>query len=129
LAYRRSNNNKKRGGVVDTQDHQAPIPAPASTIAPWPAPLPAARFQHSHSIAAGTLANAGIKGPLEDIDSSGALDLTFAGERAADKVANVKSAPLEQRGFTTADILWALGIWSVIICLSPMIVFYMLMVA
>jgi hypothetical protein len=39
-------------------------------------------------------------------------------------------APLpEQRGFTTADILWALGIWSVIICLSPVIVFYMLMVA
>ena len=35
----------------------------------------------------------------------------------------------EPRGFTTADILWALGIWSVIICLSPVIVFYMLMVA
>ena len=33
------------------------------------------------------------------------------------------------RGFTTEDILWALGIWSVIICLSPVIVFYMLMVA
>jgi hypothetical protein len=33
------------------------------------------------------------------------------------------------RGFTTADILWALGIWSVIICLSPVVVFYMLMVA
>jgi len=39
-------------------------------------------------------------------------------------------APLpEQRGFTTADILWALGIWSVVLCLSPVIVFYMLMVA
>jgi hypothetical protein len=35
----------------------------------------------------------------------------------------------EQQGFTTEDILWALGIWSVIICLSPVIVFYMLMVA
>ena len=33
------------------------------------------------------------------------------------------------RGFTTEDILWALGIWSVIICLSPVIVFYVLMVA
>jgi hypothetical protein len=33
------------------------------------------------------------------------------------------------QGFTTQDILWALGIWSVIICLSPVIVFYMLMVA
>jgi hypothetical protein len=38
------------------------------------------------------------------------------------------SAP-EQRGFTTSDIIWALGIWSTIICLSPAIVFYVLMVA
>jgi hypothetical protein len=36
---------------------------------------------------------------------------------------------VEQRGFSTEDILWALGIWSVILCLSPVIVFYMLMVA
>jgi flagellar biosynthesis/type III secretory pathway M-ring protein FliF/YscJ len=35
----------------------------------------------------------------------------------------------EQQGFTTQDILWALGIWSVILCLSPVIVFYVLMVA
>ena len=35
----------------------------------------------------------------------------------------------EQQGFTAEDILWALGIWSAIICLSPVIVFYMLMVA
>jgi hypothetical protein len=33
------------------------------------------------------------------------------------------------KGFTIADILWAIGIWSVILCLSPVIVFYMLMVA
>ncbi len=33
------------------------------------------------------------------------------------------------QGFTTEDILWALGIWSAILCLSPVIVFYMLMVA
>jgi hypothetical protein len=33
------------------------------------------------------------------------------------------------QGFTTEDILWALGIWSVILGLSPVIVFYMLMVA
>jgi hypothetical protein len=32
-------------------------------------------------------------------------------------------------GFTTEDVLWALGIWSVILTLSPVIVFYMLMVA
>ena len=34
----------------------------------------------------------------------------------------------EKQGFSIQDILWALGIWSVIICLSPVIVFYMLMV-
>ena len=34
----------------------------------------------------------------------------------------------EQQSFSTEDILWALGIWSVILCLSPVIVFYMLMV-
>jgi len=35
----------------------------------------------------------------------------------------------DQRGFTTEDVLWALGIWSVILTLSPVILFYMLMVA
>jgi hypothetical protein len=114
---------------VDTKDNLLPLAAPAPTIAPLPAPLIVVRFQHSHSIAADTFANVGIRGPLENIDSSAALDLTFACERAANRVANVKSAPLVQRGFTAADILWALGIWSVIICLSPVIVFYMLMVA
>lgn len=34
-----------------------------------------------------------------------------------------------QQSFTTEDILWAAGIWSVILTLSPVIVFYMLMVA
>ncbi len=37
--------------------------------------------------------------------------------------------PLPQQGFTTEDILWALGIWSAMLTLSPVIVFYMLMVA
>ena len=36
---------------------------------------------------------------------------------------------VEQQGFSTEDILWALGIWSVILCLSPVILFYMMMVA
>jgi hypothetical protein len=35
----------------------------------------------------------------------------------------------EQQGFTTEDILWSIGIWSVILGLSPVIVFYVLMVA
>jgi hypothetical protein len=43
---------------------------------------------------------------------------------------NTENNPvLEQQGFTTQDILWALGIWSVILSLSPVIVFYVLMVA
>jgi hypothetical protein len=40
-----------------------------------------------------------------------------------------RNQTLPQRRFATGDILWALGIWSVILCLSPVIVFYMLMVA
>ena len=35
----------------------------------------------------------------------------------------------DEQNFTTEDILWAVGIWSVILTLSPVIVFYMLMVA
>ena len=36
--------------------------------------------------------------------------------------------PVDQ-GFSTEDILWAVGIWSVILTLSPVVVFYVLMVA
>ena len=35
----------------------------------------------------------------------------------------------EEPVFSTQDILWALGVWSVILGLSPVIVFYVLMVA
>ena len=42
---------------------------------------------------------------------------------------NSSSPAIEARGFTWADIFWALGIWSVIVCLSPVIMFYLLMVA
>ena len=35
----------------------------------------------------------------------------------------------EPQGFSTADIIWAVGIWSVILTLSPVVVFYVLMVA
>jgi len=31
-------------------------------------------------------------------------------------------------GFCRQDILWAVGIWSVILTLSPVVVFYVLMV-
>ena len=36
--------------------------------------------------------------------------------------------PDQQQGFSIQDILWAVGIWSVILSLSPVIVFYVLMV-
>jgi hypothetical protein len=45
-------------------------------------------------------------------------------------VVNSQNNPVaEQQGFTTEDILWALGIWSVILSLSPVVIFYVLMVA
>jgi len=34
----------------------------------------------------------------------------------------------DHQGFATEEILWAVGIWSVILTLSPVIVFYMLRV-
>jgi hypothetical protein len=34
----------------------------------------------------------------------------------------------EEPAFTREDILWALGVWSVILALSPVIAFYLLMV-
>lgn len=40
-----------------------------------------------------------------------------------------ETARVEARGFTTEDVLWSLGIWTVILTMSPVIVFYMLMVA
>jgi hypothetical protein len=50
--------------------------------------------------------------------------------RNAGAFVNTQDNPVpEQQGFTTEDILWAVGIWSVILCLSPVIVFYVLMVA
>lgn len=35
----------------------------------------------------------------------------------------------DQQGFTTEDIIWAVGIWSAILILTPVILFYLLMVA
>ena len=36
---------------------------------------------------------------------------------------------LAEQGFSTEDIVWAVGIWSVILTLSPVVVFYVLRVA
>ena len=40
-----------------------------------------------------------------------------------------KNTILGDQGFSTEDILWAVGVWSVILTLSPVVVFYVLMVA
>ena len=39
------------------------------------------------------------------------------------------SAIPEQQCFSTQDLLWALGVWSVILTLWTVIMFYVLMVA
>ena len=36
---------------------------------------------------------------------------------------------LEPRGFIIEDILWAIGIWSVLLTMAPVIFIYVLMVA
>ena len=46
-----------------------------------------------------------------------------------DPVQDFNAARVEARGFTAEDVLWSLGIWTVILTMSPVIVFYMLMVA
>jgi hypothetical protein len=51
----------------------------------------------------------------------------FAGQGFAAQDLVAQRAPMG--GFTMEDILWAAGIWSVILTLSPVILFYMLMVA
>ena len=42
---------------------------------------------------------------------------------------NEQELVVEQQGFSTEDVMWAIGIWSVILCMSPVIAFYVLMVA
>jgi hypothetical protein len=44
------------------------------------------------------------------------------------KTRTEKNPSREQQGFSTGDVLWALGIWSVILSLSPVVIFYVLMV-
>jgi hypothetical protein len=41
---------------------------------------------------------------------------------------NAKNSSSEPQGFCTEDVLWAVGIWSVILTLSPVVIFYVLMV-
>jgi hypothetical protein len=42
---------------------------------------------------------------------------------------NTQNNPFpERQGISTEDVLWAIGVWSVILSLSPVILFYVLMV-
>lgn len=49
--------------------------------------------------------------------------------RNAGAFVNTRHLVSEQRAFSTEDILWAIGIWWVILTLTPVIIFYILMVA
>jgi hypothetical protein len=49
--------------------------------------------------------------------------------RNAGRVVHFENNRLAEQGFSTEDIVWAVGIWSVILTLSPVVVFYVLMVA
>ena len=65
-----------------------------------------------------------------DLDFKNRLISLPAQEQQRGGVVNTKDNTFpEPQGFTTEDILWALGVWTVILGLSPVIVFYMLMVA
>ncbi len=46
-----------------------------------------------------------------------------------DVVARQDNPYPDQQSFSTEDIIWAVGIWSTILTLTPMILFYMAMVA
>jgi hypothetical protein len=53
----------------------------------------------------------------------------FPQEQKTRGVVNTENNPFpEPQGFRTEDILWAIGVWSVTLILSPVILFYVLMV-
>jgi hypothetical protein len=51
-----------------------------------------------------------------------------SGTRGVVTTKTAKNSAHEQQGFSTGDVLWAVGIWSVILTLSPVVIFYVLMV-
>lgn len=46
-----------------------------------------------------------------------------------ENLAVVDRPVVKKNDFTTEDVLWAIGIWSVLLTMTPVIFFYMLMVA
>ena len=56
-------------------------------------------------------------------------NLAVIGQPVVPALPAFEQKALEQNGFTIADILWAIGIWSVLLTMSPVIFFYLMMVA
>jgi hypothetical protein len=56
------------------------------------------------------------------------VSISLQGQKARGVVSIQNHSFPEQQGFSTEDIVWAVGIWSVILSLSPVVVFYVLMV-
>ena len=62
-------------------------------------------------------------------DVFGGVSMSAQQQNAWGVVSGQNNPLPDEQGFSTQDILWALGIWSVILSLSPVVVFYVLMVA
>ena len=56
-------------------------------------------------------------------------NLAVIGQPVMPALPGLEQNVLDQRSFALEDILWAVGIWSVLLTMSPVIFFYMLMVA
>lgn len=78
--------------------------------------------------ATGILKDLGYQGARNNNKRGGVVDTQDNLIPGPQAIVAPPAAPAPQ-GFTLEDILWAIGIWSVIISLSPVIVFYLLMVA
>jgi hypothetical protein len=53
---------------------------------------------------------------------------SFRNNKNTRGVVNSRNPFSKDKALSTQDILWAVGIWSVILTLSPVVVFYVLMV-
>jgi hypothetical protein len=56
-------------------------------------------------------------------------NLAVIGQPVMPALSGLEQNVLDQRSFTLEDILWAVGIWSVLLTMSPVIFVYLLMVA
>ena len=56
-------------------------------------------------------------------------NLAVIGQPAMPVLPAFEQKMLDRKGFSTEDVLWAVGIWSVLLTMTPVIFIYMLMVA